>query len=246
GLPPAVNPDDLRRDPDLFAGAGPRMSARIERPAGSAAGRGGGERLLGRLRVDERGRPLPSDTAAPRAPATPGAARPLPGVPTRLRATPPADTANGAAPLVPERVEAVPLPAPETKMARADADGLLERARNDFLARRYDRAAAAYRDFLQRAQGHPARADATFELGETYYLQGRYREAGKAYLDTYRKFPASRVASQALFKLGMSLKRLGQKKQACRTWKLLRDRYAASRPARLLAPREMKRAGCRG
>ncbi len=246
-------------DPDLLADAVPedpteaRMSAEIVRP-GRTPAPAQGEQLLGRLRVDENGRPLPPATS-------PGLARPLPGGPTRLAPLPgrggTGDSMaapyppgglerNGAAPLVPESVEAVPLPAPETRLAKADADALLKRARDSFLARRYGLAEQSYKAFLAQAGRHPAMADARFELGETYYLQGRYREAGKAYLETYRRHPESRVAPQALLKLGMSLRRLGQKTQACKTWKLLRERFPRSRAARLVAPGEMKRAGCKG
>jgi tol-pal system protein YbgF len=262
----AMNTRQPALDPDLFAGgeASARMSAEITRNAGTAASSPSGEQLLGRLRapagslperpgaaqgLSAQGGTSPALKGARRLPGVPAGTAPLAGRPSAAD-TPAYPSAgpemNGAAPLVPERVEAVPLPAPETRMARADADALLKEARNSFLARRYGLAERAYRAFISQAGRHPALADARYELGETYYLQGRYREAGKAYLETYKNHPDSRVAPQALLKLGLSLRRLGQKKQACKSWSLLRQRYPDSRAARLMAPREMKRAGCKG
>ncbi len=212
------------------------------------------EELLGRMRVDDLGRPLPprTTTSAPApapSPAPPAgeglAPAPLPGVPL------PGSAADGAAPAMPDRVQAAPLDAPSgmaptaPAAPAANAESLLKRARDNFLARRFGIAEASYRAFLAQHPNHPKAPQAQFELGETHYVQGRYKEAGKAYLRTYQRWPRAAVSAQALLRLGMSLKRLGQKKQACKTWSLLRAKFPASRAARKSAPREMKRAGCR-
>ncbi len=241
-------------DPDLFAGSAqePHMTTTLSPPSPS----GEKEQLLGRLRVDDAGNPLPSvergakgtDSSVSNGP------RPLPGVREIYRRQ---GISSGVhegitagvldkTSLVPPPVKAAPLTPPSVQVARADTGSLLKRARDAFLARRYGLAVTAYRDFLKQAGTHPVRAEAQYELGEALYLQGRYREAGKAFLQSYKTDENSRVAPMALYKLGLTLKRLGQNKQACKTWKLLRGRYADSRAARLLAPVEMRRAKCRG
>ena len=223
-MPPVAN-SDLR---------GPEYNVEIEPPR---------EQLLGRITVDEKGRPKPPRMVAP-PPRTPGGARPLPGVPMTLEPAPGVATPP---PILPETVQTAPLDTPgTTKTATADGDPelVLKGARDNFLARRYGLAESAYRAFLQRFPSHPKAAQARYELGETYYVQGRYKDAGQAYIRTYKDWPRSSVAPQALYRLGLSLRRLGRTKEACRTWKLLREKYPQSRAARTSAPREMKRARC--
>ncbi len=223
-MPPMAS-NDLR---------GPEFSIEVEPPR---------EQLLGRITVDEMGRPKPPRKAPPRPPGT-GGARPLPGVPTRLG---PAPGITAPPPVLPETVQTAPLDAPNTTKTAAaggNPDLMLKGARDNFLARRYGLAASAYQGFLQRFPKHPKAAEAQYELGETYYMQGRYKDAGQAYIRTYKSWPRSSVAPQALYRLGLSLRRLGRTKEACRTWKLLRETYPQSRAARSSAPREMKRARC--
>ncbi len=222
-MPPAAN-SDLR---------GPEFSVELEPPR---------EQLLGRITVDEKGRPKPPRTA-PEPPRTTGGARPLPGVPATLE---PAPGIAAPPPVLPETVRTAPLDAPGTaRVASAgNPDLVLKGARDNFLARRYGLAESGYRAFLQQFPDHPKAAAAQYELGETYYVQGRYKDAGQAYIRTYKSWPRSSMAPQALYRLGLSLRRLGRTKEACRTWKLLREKYPQSRAARTSAPREMKRARC--
>ena len=222
-IPPVAN-SDLRN---------PEFSVEIEPPR---------EQLLGRITVDEKGRPKPSRPAPP--PRATGGARPLPGVPANLE---PGPGVAAPPPVLPETVQTAPLDAPgttKTAAAGGNPDLVLKGARDSFLARRYGLAETAYRTFLQRYPNHPKAAQAQYELGETYYVQGRYKDAGQAYIRTYKNWPRSAVAPQALYRLGLSLRRLGRTKEACRTWKLLRETYPQSRAARTSVPREMKRARC--
>ncbi len=223
-MPPVAN-SDLR---------GPEYSVEIEPPR---------EQLLGRITVDEKGRPKPPRTAPP-PPRASGGARPLPGVPATLE---PAPGVAAPPPVLPETVQTAPLDAPgsaKTASAGGSPELVLKSARDNFLARRYGLAESGYRAFLQQFPKHRMAAQAQYELGETYYVQGRYKDAGQAYIRTYRDWPRSSVAPQALYRLGLSLRRLGRTKEACRTWKLLREKYPQSRAARTSAPREMKRARC--
>ncbi len=223
-MPPVAN-SDLR---------GPEYSVEIEPPH---------EQLLGRITVDEKGRPKPPRKTPPPPHAT-GGARPLPGVPATLE---PAPGVAAPPPVLPETVQTAPLDAPaaaKTASAGGSPDLVLKGARDNFLARRYGLAESGYRAFLRQFPDHPKAAEAQYELGETYYVQGRYKDAGQAYIRTYRGWPRSSMAPQALYRLGLSLRRLGRTKEACRTWKLLREKYPQSRAARTSAPREMKRARC--
>ena len=223
---------------DMYEPSRPEVTVEIDPPR---------DQVLGRLRTDGRGAALPPRTGAGRASAVPrapsGGARALPGVPA------PGDMAS--APVMPGAVQAAPLDSPSGAGAKAaavtgGAKALLKRARDSFLARRFGLAEASYRTFLSQYGHDPKAPQAQFELGETYYVQGRYKPAGQAYLKTYKTWPKSSVAPQALLRLGMSLNRLGLKKKACAVWKQLRQRHPGSRAARTGAPREMKRARCRG
>jgi len=218
---------------EAYSPTRPEVSVEYDPPPGQR---------LGTVRVDRQGEPRPPSSAAPLVPppvasVPPAGARTLPGAPA---------PGVGAAPLTPERVEAAPLQTPSSagNAGAANADDLLQRARDSFLARRFGLAEASYRTFLTRFGRHDLAPEARFELGETYYVQGRYKPAAKAYLQTYKTWPRSKVAPQALLRLGMSLKRLGQKKQACRTWKTLKSKYPAAKSIQTEATREMKRARC--
>ncbi len=143
----------------------------------------------------------------------------------------------------PSPVEPVSIP---PALAKLSPDALLQKARQNFLARRYARAEQAYRVWLARFGNDPRAADATFELGETLYVQGRFKEAGKLFVNAYRAAPDGGIAPRALLRLGQALKRMGRKAEACKAWKSLRQRYPDSRAARLQAPLEMKRLKCKG
>ncbi len=194
---------------------------------------------------------------------------PLPGAITDALGAPPAGAPGGGG-LAPGQVAVAPLPpvggsaggaasgsaetrttpAPEPvnippALARLPANQLLQKARQNFLARRYEQAEQAYRAFLARYADNPQAADARFELGETLYIRGRFKEAGRLFVDVYRAAPDSRLAPRALLRLGQALKRMGRKKEACKAWQTLVERYPDSRAASLQAPREMKRLKCR-
>ena len=130
-------------------------------------------------------------------------------------------------------------------LAGLSASALLDKARQNFLARRHDEAEQAYRAFLARFPNHPQATAARFELGQTLYIKGQFREAGRLFVDVYRAAPDSKLAPRALLRLGQALKRMGRRKEACKAWQSLIERYPDSRAATLLAPREMKRLKCR-
>ena len=227
------------------------------------------EQVLGRLRTEDlptasTGQPAaPARRTAPAAPASRGSGPiPLPGAVTDAVG---AAASAGSGTLAPGKVAVAPLPpvsgapsgnaapspAPQPvsippALARLSADALLQKARQNFLARRYPQAEQAYRVWLARFGNDPRAADATFELGETLYVQGRFKEAGRLFVQAYRTAPDGRIAPRALLRLGQALKRMGKKAEACKAWKSLRQRYPDSRAARLQAPLEMKRLKCKG
>ncbi len=223
--------------------------------------------LLGR--IGESG--APPATTSPATPSSPAVSRPgsgpipLPGAVTDAVGAGSSGPASAAGSLAPGRVTVAPLPPPSGAHAGGAVQGapapqavaippalaglssgkLLEKARQNFLARRYDKAEQAYRAWLARF-GHASQApEVLYELGETLYIRGRFREAGKMFVEAYRAAGNNaQLASRALLRLGQSLKRMGKKKEACKAWNALRQRYPDTRAARLQAPREMKRAKC--
>ncbi len=173
------------------------------------------------------------------APLTPGGGL-APGR-VEARTLPPVGGAPaGAAAEAPARAATV---APE--LANLSARELLQKGRENFLARRYARAEQAYRAWLARFGAKPEAAQVRYELGEALYVQGRFKEAGRAYVQVYQQHPESRLAPAALLRLGQALRRMGRKKEACKTWETLRRRFPDSRQATRGVPREMKRAGCK-
>lgn len=191
---------------------------------------------------------------------------PLPGAVTdAVGATAGAGAGAGTGGLAPGRVVVAPLPpvsgaspgttapspAPQPvsippALARLSADALLQKARQNFLARRYDQAEQAYRVWLSRFGNDPRAPEARYDLAETLYIQGRFKEAGRLFVQTYQEAPDSRVAPRALLRLGQALRRMGKRAEACKAWQALRERYPESRAARLQAPRELKRNKCKG
>ncbi len=222
-----------------------------------------------RLRVELEGADMATRGTAPGAPA-PRARSLAPAAGGGPIALPGAGGGGLAAPLTPDggglapgRVEARTLPpvggapagtaaeaparaaviAPE--LANLSARELLQKGRENFLARRYARAEQAYRAWLARFGTRPEAAQVRYELGEALYVQGRFKEAGRAYVQVYQQHPESRLAPAALLRLGQALRRMGRKKEACKTWETLRRRFPDSRQATRGVPREMKRAGCK-
>jgi tol-pal system protein YbgF len=133
---------------------------------------------------------------------------------------------------------------PPAALGRLSADQLVQRGRENFLARRYGKAEQAFRAFLVKYGNDPRAPEVKFELGETLYVQGRFKEAGRMYVDVYKNHPDSRIAPAALLRLGQALRRMGKTKEACKTWATLKERFPDSREALRRVPREMKRAKC--
>ena len=267
-LPPL--PEEALRRPQVSVELERPGSGGAVRPEVELLGRIGednGVRGGGRLAPP----PMRGETGAPR---TPRAAGPIPlsGTITDALGVPQAGAPEGGG-LAPGQVAVAPLPpvggmagagaygsagtqgrpapAPQPvnippALARLPAGKLLQKARQNFLARRYDQAEQAYRAFLARYADNPQATDARFELGETLYIRGQFKEAGRLFVDVYRAAPESRLAPRALLRLGQALKRMGRKKEACKAWQTLVERYPDSRAATLQAPREMKRLKCRG
>ncbi len=111
---------------------------------------------------------------------------------------------------------------------------------------RYDRAAEAFQEFLERHPKGRFAGNAYYWLGETYYAQGKYRLAAIRFADGFKTFPKHPKAPDNLLKLGMSMAHLKKTKEACASWTELKRRYpSAPGYIKRKAAQERKKLGCR-
>ncbi len=111
---------------------------------------------------------------------------------------------------------------------------------------RYDRAARAFREFLEKHPDGQQAGNAYYWLGETYLAQKKYREAAIRFADGYQKFPKHPKAPDNLLKLGLTMAKLNKSREACASWAELRRRYPeAPGYVKRRITREWKKLGCR-
>jgi len=114
------------------------------------------------------------------------------------------------------------LPAGSVKEQYSYAFSLLQKAE-------YDRAEAAFSEFIKQHDDDPLSGNARYWLGETYYVRARYVKAAEVFLAAYQAAPKGAKAPGTLLKLGMSLGNLDKKLQACASFnKLVTDFPKAS------------------
>src|SRR5690606_27427724 len=82
---------------------------------------------------------------------------------------------------------------------------------------RYERAEAAFKEFLNRYSDDALAGNAQYWLGETYYVRGNYQESAKVFAHGFQKYPKSSKAPDNLLKLGLSLAQNKKTKEACLT-----------------------------
>ena len=88
----------------------------------------------------------------------------------------------------------------------------------------YDRAEAAFSEFITLYSDDPLSGNARYWLGETYYVRGQYVKAAEIFLAAYQGDNKGVKAPDTLLKLGMSLGSLDKKTQACASFdKLVAD-----------------------
>ncbi len=166
-----------------------------------------------------------------------------------LSALPPAGGANGTVAAVTSQ-PATALPAEPAKAVSVLPPGgprerysyafsLLQKAE-------YDRAEAAFSEFITLYADDPLGGNARYWLGETYYVRGRYVEAAEIFLAAYQADSKGAKAPGTLLKLGMSLGNLDKKTQACASFDKLAADFPEASPVILNKVKsERQKNGCK-
>ncbi|MDR0827989.1 MAG: tol-pal system protein YbgF [Desulfovibrio sp.] len=102
----------------------------------------------------------------------------------------------------------------------------------------YEKAAGAFKDFLQSSPQSSLAPNALYWIGECAYSRGKYDEAILTFKDVALKFPAHPKAADALLKAGYAYERLQDPGNARFYWQLLIDDHPKS-PSAALARRRM-------
>jgi tol-pal system protein YbgF len=110
---------------------------------------------------------------------------------------------------------------------------------------RYERANAAFRDFLKKHPNSGYAGNAQYWLGESLYVSRRFKEAAGEFQRVLKNYPNSNKAPDAMLKLGYTWYELRQFDAAKAMLEQLRELYPNSTAARLAAKRleRMKREG---
>ena len=111
--------------------------------------------------------------------------------------------------------------------------------------REYDKAADAFKTFVDGNPENPLASNALYWLGETYYFQKNYADAARVFLDGFKRYPKGNKAPDNLFKLGKALAAIEEKQPACAAWsKLLKTFPNANKRLLGNARSERTRVGC--
>jgi len=102
---------------------------------------------------------------------------------------------------------------------------------------RYDDAAKAFEDFLQKHSGGPYADNAQYWLGESYYVTRHFDKALQAFRNVGEKFPDSAKVPDARLKIGYTLYELGRVDDAKTELEQVRKQYPDSSVARLAEDR---------
>jgi tol-pal system protein YbgF len=147
---------------------------------------------------------------------------------------------------LPSDVESGAIQSPSTAaLPASDAKALYEQGYGSLMQRDYEKAEAAFREFVSSFPSDPLAGNAQYWIGESYYQRGRYKDAADAFLKGYKSYRSNQKAADSLLKLGMSLAALGQKDAACSSFDELKTKYpAAEDDVRQTAASERQKAGC--
>ncbi|MEE2759934.1 MAG: tol-pal system protein YbgF [Pseudomonadota bacterium] len=109
----------------------------------------------------------------------------------------------------------------------------------------YEKAAQAFREFINAHPDHAFVSNARYWLGRTYYVRREYRAAAEAFLKGFRADPKGNKAPDNLLSLGMSLSQMDKKADACAMFSKLTTDFPNA-PARItrLLKRERGNADC--
>ena len=103
--------------------------------------------------------------------------------------------------------------------------------------RRYDNAAVALREFLDRYPQSRYAPNVWYWLGESHYVQRRLPQALDAFRKVTEQYGSSAKVPDALLKIGMILDDRGDHDKAVETFNDLIDRYPKSSAAYLAQKR---------
>lgn len=139
-------------------------------------------------------------------------------------------------------------PAPPVKVSVLPKGTPRQRYQHAFLLLRqadYQKASAAFQEFVDSHPDDQLAGNARYWLGETYYVRGDYGRAAEIFLSGFRSSPQGKKAPAALLKLGMSLIALKKNREACATFdKLAKDYPRAQGGLKRVLDQQRKRAEC--
>tara|TARA_R110002153_G_scaffold29656_13_gene90965 strand:+ start:529 stop:1638 length:1110 start_codon:yes stop_codon:yes gene_type:complete len=148
------------------------------------------------------------------------------------------DVAQSGQPAAPKGAQTAALPDGTPREQYMHAFSLLRQGK-------YDMAASALNQFLEKNPDDPLVGNARYWLGETYYVRGAFVEAAETFLEGYESDKRGAKAPDALLKLGMSLASLNNKTEACAVFQKLRGDYPeASAGLKSTLEREWQKNGC--
>ncbi len=138
-------------------------------------------------------------------------------------------------------------PPPPANLPSGSAQEQYDFAFNLMRQAQYDKAEAAFTQFVQANAASPLASNAQYWLGETFYVRGKYKEAAVAFAEGYQKYPKSQKAPDALLKLSLSLSAMKSNEDACAALTELNRAYKATAPQTILrrADTEKNRLKCK-
>ena len=105
---------------------------------------------------------------------------------------------------------------------------------------KYEDAATALTQFVEKYGDDPLVVNARYWLGETYYVRSQFVKAAEVFFEGYKVNPSGAKAPDTLLKLGMSLANLGKKPEACAAFAKLASEFKDA-PASVRSTMERER-----
>lgn len=125
------------------------------------------------------------------------------------------DHIDGGPPSPPEKSRVLPVRPSIAPEANLSAETSYKAAYATYLAKDWDQAEVAFKDFLGRFPTHPLASNAELWLGRSYMSKKLYGQAARAFLQGYQKYPTGEKAPDSLLGLGEALLALDKHTEAC-------------------------------
>ncbi len=174
---------------------------------------------------------LPSSEPATETPKSVGTTPPP--APTNVQASGGKMQVQTPRPVVP----AVPVSPGPAKDTVSDERAAYQKAFDLLKEGRYQRANAAFRDFLKKYPNSSYAGNAQYWLGESLYVTRQFKQAAQEFQRVLKNYPNSNKAPDAMLKLGYTWYELRQFDAARAMLKQLGKLYPKSTAARLAAKR---------